>query len=121
MPSSGMQVTFDCANPAALAAFWAEVFSYPPPAMLDADRAIIGDPDGVQPSLLFQRVPESKIVKNRVHLDVHVGDGPGRQPQIDTEATRLVGLGARQLHPVTDDAGYFVVMQDPEGNEFCLD
>ncbi len=121
MPVSGFQVTFDCVNPATLAAFWAEVFSYPPPAILDDDHAIIGDPNGVQPSLFFQRVPESKIVKNRVHLDIHGGDGPDRQPQIDTEAERLVGLGGRRLHSVTVEHEYFVVMQDPEGNEFCLD
>ena len=122
MSSVRFQVTFDCAEPAVLAAFWAEVFSYPPPLVLDDDHAIIGDPNGVQAPLFFQRVPESKIVKNRVHLDVHNGDGPGREPQIDAEAKRLVGLGARRMHSVDDNAaGYFVVMQDPEGNEFCLD
>jgi hypothetical protein len=117
-----MQVTFDCANPATLAAFWSEVLSYPPPAILDEDHAIIGDPKDVHPPLFFQRVPEAKVAKNRVHLDVHVGSGSGnRRPQIDSEADRLVGLGARRLHSVPGDGGYFVVMQDPEGNEFCLD
>ncbi len=121
MRSSKVQVTFDSANPATLAAFWSEVLSSPP-AILDADHARIGDPQDAHPALFFQRVPEAKVVKNRVHLDVHVGSGSGnRRPQIDTEAARLVDLGARRLHSVTDESGYFVVMQDPEGNEFCLD
>jgi hypothetical protein len=119
--ASNVQVTFDCADPARLAAFWAAVLSYPPPAILDEDHAIIGDPQDVQPPLFFQRVPETKVAKNRVHLDVHMRTGPVNRPQIDTEADRLVGLGARRLQSVTNDGGYFVVMQDPEGNEFCLD
>jgi len=82
----------------------------------------IVDPDGGGPSLLFHRVPEAKVVKNRVHLDVRAPrDTPGDRPQqVDAFVERIVGLGGRKLHDVTDDAGYFAVMQDPEGNEFCV-
>jgi hypothetical protein len=136
--SGRIQVTFDCSAPARLATFWAEALGYPPPDIEDIRarlRAIgmseqdldkwcrIEDPTGARPSLLFQQVPESKAVKNRIHLDVAVSSGKtvdGRQ-QIDAEVERLLRIGARKLHSVTDEAGYFVVMQDPEGNEFCVD
>jgi hypothetical protein len=133
-----VQITFDCADPTALARFWAAVLSYPAP---DVDvlrakmRAIgiaeedlgnwcrIADPAGKGPQLFFQKVPEPKMVKNRMHLDVAApSDGPGpRRRQVDAEVERLVALGAQALGPVDDEGGYFVVMQDPEGNEFCID
>lgn len=88
----GFQVTFDAAEPERLGRFWGAVLGYveqPPPdgfATWDAFLDSVGvpedardtmyavvDPDGVRPRLLFQRVPESKSVKNRVHLDVNVG------------------------------------------------
>jgi hypothetical protein len=122
-----VQVTFDCAGPAALATFWAAVLGYPPPEVgtnENGDRwSRIADPTGARPRLFFQRVPEPKVAKNRVHLDVAAAsDGPGdRRQQIDYEVNRVVGLGASRLRSVTDEAGYFVVMQDPEGNEFCID
>lgn len=132
-----IQVTFDCAAPATLAAFWAAVLRYPPPD-LEGFRAwqrsigtpegeldnwcAIEDPTGTRPRLFFQLVPEPKTTKNRVHLDVSApSEGPGdRRQQIDIEVERIVGLGAHQLRAVTDEAGYFVVLQDPEGNEFCV-
>jgi glyoxalase superfamily protein len=122
-----VQVTFDCADPVAVATFWAAVLGYPPPELgtnEDGEHwSRIADPTGNRPRLFFQRVPEPKVVKNRVHLDVAVPHGgPGdRRQQIDAEVERVVGLGGRQLRSVTDEAGYFVVMQDPEGNEFCID
>jgi catechol 2,3-dioxygenase-like lactoylglutathione lyase family enzyme len=140
-----VQVTFDCADPAALAAFWAEVLGYrldsPPPgfatweAALEAwgvpperrnDRSAVSDPDGTGPRLFFQRVPEGKTAKNRVHLDVRAAPGlagEDRMAALEQEATRLTGLGATRLERFEPDdlhAGH-VVMQDPEGNEFCLD
>jgi len=130
-------VTFDCANPIELAVFWAEVLHYPPPDVegfqnhLRADGVsedkledwcIIGHPDAAEPRLFFQRVPEPKVAKNRVHLDVRVKSGGPSSPEVvDAEVERLVGLGAAKMHSVTDGDGYFVVMQDPEGNEFCID
>ena len=139
------QVTFDSADPAALAAFWAEAARYvqaPPPrgfdswdAALDAwgipddhrnDRAALVDPAGAGPRLFFQKVPESKVAKNRVHLDLRAAPGvpsEGRADALEAECTRLVALGARRLRRLEADGinAVCIVMQDPEGNEFCLD
>lgn len=130
-----IQITFDAHDPIALATFWAEVLRYPPP---DVDQMherlrtsnvpedqldnwmVIGDPNGVDPRLFFQRVPEPKTAKNRVHLDVRASMQRDRAA-IDEEVTRLVKLGGRKLQGVEDFDTYFVVMQDPEGNEFCID
>ncbi|HSU34230.1 MAG TPA: VOC family protein [Propionibacteriaceae bacterium] len=146
MSSREVQVTFDCADPAALAGFWCEVLGYrvePPPAGFDSwdqaldawgvppeernSRSAAVPPEGESgPRLFFQRVPEGKTVKNRVHLDVRAApgaEGDERMTRLDAEATRLIGLGAtrlRRFEPDRMDAG-FVLMQDPEGNEFCLD
>ena len=138
------QVVMDCADPAVLAAFWAEALGYivqPPPEGYDSWEAFLAqmgvpetdwnkasaivDPDGVGPRVFFQRVPEGKVVKNRVHLDVQT-DGPQTEEQerlaaIDATAKRLTALGATIVEPRTGDFGErFVVMQDPEGNEFCV-
>ncbi|GHI05686.1 hypothetical protein AQI88_10375 [Streptomyces cellostaticus] len=76
------------------------------------------DPDtgtGLGRRLLFQRVPEAKTVKNRLHLDLHAGQGRRAD-----EVARLEALGARVLREVQEPAGAWVVMADPEGNEFCV-
>ncbi|MFD7552535.1 VOC family protein [Streptomyces sp. NPDC059816] len=70
---------------------------------------------GLGRRLLFQRVPEPKTVKNRLHIDVHTPSG-----ERATEEARLIALGASVLHRVTEPAGGWVLMADPEGNEFCL-
>ncbi|MGW2048964.1 VOC family protein [Streptomyces sp. NPDC001858] len=136
------QVTFDCAEPERVARFWCEVLGYvvaPPPAGFatwdDFDRSrapedqgswfACSDPSGVGPRLFFQRVPEGKVVKNRVHLCVRVGTGlvgEERLAALEAECARLVPLGAvrvRLLYDGGDDS--CIVMQDIEGNEFCLD
>src|SRR5206468_11051968 len=79
----------------------------------------IADPERRGPTLPFHRVPEAKAVKNSLYLDVRApDDGPGdRQHQVAAFIERVVGLGASKIRDVTDDAGYFAVMQDPEGNE----
>jgi catechol 2,3-dioxygenase-like lactoylglutathione lyase family enzyme len=140
-----MQVTFDCGDPAALAEFWATVLGYvpqpPPPgfptwdAALDAwgvpadqrnDRSALVDPDAAGPRIFFQRVPEGKSAKNRVHLDVRAAsglEGDERMAALEAEAARLAAMGAAQVErfePGPMDSG-FIVMRDPEGNEFCLD
>ena len=139
------QVTFDSADPLTHAAFWVEALRYieqpPPPefdswdAALDAwgvppeqrgDRTALIDPDGVGPRLYFQRVPEPKTAKNRVHLDLRAAPGlrgNERAAALDAECTRLVALGASQLYRLEPDGinDLCIVMQDPEGNEFCLD
>ncbi|MBV9831252.1 MAG: VOC family protein [Marmoricola sp.] len=120
------QVTFDCARPEGLAAFWCEVLGYDvTPGATDAAAACT-DPTGVGPRLYFQRVPEGKVVKNRVHLDVRVGTGlvgEERVSALEAEEARLLPLGAQrvQLLLADDENESCLVMQDPEGNEFCLD
>ncbi len=84
------------------------------------------DPTGVGPRLFFQRVPEGKVVKNRVHLDVRVGTGlvgEERLAALEAECARLVALGASRLRLLRADGENesCLVMQDIEGNEFCLD
>jgi hypothetical protein len=82
----------------------------------------IEDPAGVRPRMFFQRVPEPKSVKNRVHLDLATpaADSSDRAEEIDAFVERLTALGAHRLRAVKED-GYFPVMADPEGNEFCVD
>jgi Glyoxalase-like domain len=137
------QVTFDCAAPERVARFWCETLGYvvpPPPegfadwnefdkALPDAKQGsafACVDPTGVGPRLFFQRVPEGKAVKNRVHLDVRVGTGlvgDERLAALEAECERLVGHGAVRLRvlPAADGEESCIVMQDVEGNEFCLD
>lgn len=84
------------------------------------------DPSGIGPRLFFQRVPEAKTVKNRVHLDVRVGEGLvglERVEALEAECARLVALGAVRVRLIPADGidESFIVMQDVEGNEFCLD
>ncbi len=85
------------------------------------------DPDGNGPRLFFQRVPEGKLAKNRVHLDVRAAPGLGaeeRMAALEAECDRLVALGAtrtQRFEPAPPMTNGFIVMADPEGNEFCLD
>jgi hypothetical protein len=137
------QVTFDCAEPERLARFWCEVLGYvvPPPPVgfaswaefdrtqppeRQGDAFAIIDPTGVRPRLLFMRVPEGKVVKNRVHLDVRVGTGlvgKERLAALEAECARLTALGASRFRLLVADEfnESCLVMQDIEGNEFCLD
>jgi catechol 2,3-dioxygenase-like lactoylglutathione lyase family enzyme len=121
--SREVQVTFDCGDPAALAEFWATVLGYvpqPPPPGFPTWDAALG------PRIFFQRVPEGKSAKNRVHLDVRAAsglEGDERMAALEAEAARLAAMGAAQVErfePGPMDSG-FIVMRDPEGNEFCLD
>jgi hypothetical protein len=138
-----VQVTFDCAEPERVARFWCEVLGYvvpPPPegfaswdefdASLPAERQGASfacvDPTGVGPRLYFQRVPEGKVVKNRVHLDVRVVTGlvgEERLTKLEAECERLVAFGATRVELLPADGvnESIIVMQDVEGNEFCLD
>lgn len=121
------QVTFDCAEPVHVARFWAETLGYG--AEYDDEHggwAAALDPTGVGPRLYFQRVPEGKVVKNRVHLDVRVGTGlvgEERLAALEAECARLVALGAARVRLLRADGvnESCLVMQDIEGNEFCLD
>jgi len=146
VPIRDIQITFDSADPARLAAFWAEALGYriqdPPPGFDSWDEALeamgvpperrndasaLVDPDGTRPRVFIQRVPEPKSAKNRVHLDVRAApglEGDARMAALEAEADRLVALGATRLerHEPSPpmDIGH-IVMADPEGNEFCLD
>ncbi|MGI3781835.1 MAG: VOC family protein [Janthinobacterium lividum] len=143
--ATAFQVTFDSADPAAHAAFWAEALHYvlqPPPtgfdtweAALDAwgvapdhrnDSSALIDPDGAGPRLFFQKVPEPKTAKNRVHLDLRAAAGAppeDRTEALESECARLVALGAHRIRTLEPDGvnDLCIVLQDPEGNEFCLD
>jgi catechol 2,3-dioxygenase-like lactoylglutathione lyase family enzyme len=141
-----IQVTFDCADPRSLAGFWIEVLGYrydsPPPGFdswdeaLDAfgvpperrnDASAAVDPDGNGPRLWFQKVPEGKAAKNRVHLDVRATpglEGDERMAALETECARMLALGAtriRREEPGPSMSAGYLVLADPEGNEFCLD
>ncbi|KAA2263383.1 VOC family protein [Solihabitans fulvus] len=138
-------LTVDCARPKELAKFWAVALGYvepPPPAGFASwpdwfaefdvpedewdDAAYLADPAGVGPTLSFLKVPESKVVKNRLHLDLKVGGGrqtpwEDRWPRVLAAAERLTAIGAR----VVSEEGLagqpdHLVLADPEGNEFCL-
>lgn len=142
-----VQITFDCADPAGLSTFWAEALGYqvqPPPdgfasweAALEAfgvprdqwnSRSAILPVEGPHPRIFFQRVPEGKTVKNRVHLDVRAAPGledSERMRALETEANRLETLGATRAYRVEPDKATMetglIMMRDPEDNEFCLD
>jgi hypothetical protein len=138
-------LTIDCAHPATLSAFWRLALGYvdaPAPEGFDSwqewlthqgvpedewdDGAFIADPDGVRPSISFLKVPEAKVVKNRVHIDVQVGGGRGgswdiRWPRVAAAVARLTAAGATVIREdIQDGTPDHVVMADPEGNEFCI-
>ncbi|MFC8507908.1 VOC family protein [Streptomyces sp. NPDC057411] len=105
------EIVFDCADPAALARFWAALLGGVP-VHRSPDWSYVEPPRFVR--IAFQKVPEGKVVKNRVHLDVEVAD-----PVAAAEEVRALGA-RRSGGPVTDEQGTFQVMHDPEGNEFCF-
>ncbi len=149
-----IQLTYDAADPAALSRFWAEALGYviqpPPGSSLGPDEdplaawqaflaaagvpaeernnaSAIIDPAGVAPRVFFQKVPEPKTAKNRLHLDVRAApglEGEARMTALEAECARLLALGAarvRRHEPAPPMSAGFIVMTDPEGNEFCLD
>ncbi|GGD26297.1 VOC family protein [Nocardioides daphniae] len=148
MTAIEFQVTFDAHDPGRQALFWAEALGYrlqPPPGdftswddALDAwgvppearnsRSAIVPEEGESGPRVFFQQVPEEKSVKNRVHLDLRVApglSGDDRAAAHEEAAERLVAAGAtvvRRVPPSQEMGdGSFIVMADPEGNEFCLD
>jgi hypothetical protein len=128
-----VQITFDCQDADRLADFWSVALDYevqPPPPGFDTwpeflesqgipvppqgSMSAIVDPDGIRPRLLFQRVPEPRTVKNRVHLDIRAGDG--RAAKVE----ELVAAGGAAVREVQEAGLTWTVMTDPEGNEFCV-
>lgn len=152
--SRPIQVTFDAHDPRMLSSFWRDALGYVHPAPPGVElpegadpfeawaeflaglgvpederntRSAIEDPDGHGPRLFFQQVPEGKVAKNRVHLDVRAAPGlvgAERMEALESECKRLVACGATRLRrhdPAPPLETGFIVMTDPEGNEFCLD
>jgi hypothetical protein len=143
--STPWTITFDCADPAVLAAFWKLALGYverAAPAGFETweewlasvgvpreewgDGAYIEDPEGLRPRISFLKVPEPKMAKNRVHIDVQAGGGRGEPQEIRwarvLEAVqRLTDAGATAIREDLEDGvpDHFV-MADPEGNEFCV-
>lgn len=149
-----VQITLDAHDPRALSQFWSEVLDYvipgPPGVELAVGtdpfdawedflaglgvpedqrnaRSAVEDPTGEGPRLLFQQVPEGKVAKNRVHLDVRAAPGltgEERMAALESECERLVALGATRIdrhEPALPMSAGHLVLADPEGNEFCLD
>ena len=126
MTSRLTELSVDCADPVALARFWAAALGYEvleesadlveigPPGVSDSQRLEDVRSGAVAPSLVFAAVPEGKSVKNRLHLDLSPVDGDQ-----DGEIARLEALGALRTDLAPDGATW-VVMRDPEGNEFCV-
>ena len=143
--STSIQLVFDTADPDREARFWAGALGYqiqPPPVGFDSwvaflraqgipedrwnDASAIVDPDGKGPRIYFQRVPEGKVAKNRMHLDLNVSGARGtpledRKLRVDAEVARLKALGATDERGAMEkDGEYWARMNDPEGNEFCV-
>lgn len=120
MPTSVLCVTIDCHDPVGLAGFWATALSY------DIDltwerfgEVLLSDPSGTGPTLYLMAVPEPKTVKNRVHLDLQ------SETSMEDEVERLVAAGATAIVTRRDPDDFenpftWTVMEDPEGNEFCV-
>ena len=108
------ELAIDCRDPHALARFWAEVLGYAVTGTED-DLVELTGPPGSGPSLVLVRVPEDKVVKNRVHLDVNATDRDQ-----DGEVERILALGATRADVGQGPDVSWVVLADPEGNEFCV-
>jgi predicted enzyme related to lactoylglutathione lyase len=108
-------LVLDCADPDRLAAFWAGALGYQDIGAAGSYRLLLPPSGEAGPQLLLQRVPEAKATKLRMHVDIHT-------PDIEAEATRLADLGARrvQSEALSEHGNSWVLMEDPEGNEFCV-
>jgi hypothetical protein len=108
------EIVIDCSDPLSLAPFWAEALGYEIDE-LEADVASIEHPTDEGPAICFQRVPESKQGKNRVHFDLNVDEN-----EFEGAVDRLLALGARQVDVGQGVDRSWVVLADLEGNEFCI-
>lgn len=141
MSAHSFQVTFDCADVQRLATFWAVALNYelePPPSGHDSWeswatergiprdqwRSALVDPAGRGPRLFFQPVPENKVAKNRVHLDVNVttrgASAADNLTAVDDHVSRCAAAGGQVLNRFDAPGETYTVMTDPEGNEFCV-
>jgi hypothetical protein len=139
-----IQIVFDCRDPVALSKFYAEALHYklqdPPEGYKSWEEALkawgvpeeewnsssaIVDPEGKGPRIYFQQMDTPKLGKNRVHLDINASGGlratiDERKEQVRAEVERLLKLGATEQREWEEQGEYWVVMLDPEGNEFCV-
>lgn len=144
MTAFDLHIVFDCASPDLVARFWMAAlggYDFPMPVPdgfttwdewadaqgIPVDQRPTGrtlvDKDRDRPDIFFLQVPEAKAGKNRLHLDIKVApglSGPARQTKITAEAQRLTALGATTLQAIDEPDGFHLIMQDPEGNEFCI-
>jgi len=110
-------VNYDAIDPAAQAGFWAELLGWR--ITYEIEKEVVLEPpagspeDGIVPDILFLKVPETKTLKNRVHMDLRPDDQ-------DAEVARIEALGGKRISVGQDDTASWVVMADPEGNEFCV-
>ena len=143
--STSIQLVFDTEDPDREARFWAEALGYrrqSPPDGFDTwaaflrlqgipeerwnDASAVVDPDGKGPRIFFQRVPEGKTAKNRMHLDLNISGGRStaldeRKRRVNLEVARLRTLGATDTRGAMErDGEYWIRVNDPEGNEFCV-
>jgi len=145
--STRVQIVFDCTDPGRMTAFWAEALGYRVPAPpqgfatwddywrhaglpedeLGGPDDRLEDPDGQGPRIWFQQVPEGKVVKNRLHLDLDASGGRDvpietRRERVRAKADQLIAAGATRLRVLSVEGldHYGEVMADPEGNEFCI-
>jgi hypothetical protein len=144
MTAFDLHIVFDCADPDRVSRFWMEAlggYDFPfgvpegftswdewadaqgiPEDQRPTGRTLV-DKDRDRPDIFFLQVPQAKAGKNRLHLDLKVApglDGDARRKRIDEEAARLTALGASVAITMDEPDGYHLIMQDPEGNEFCL-
>lgn len=140
-----IQIVFDTADPDREARFWSAALGYQlqaPPDGFDSweaflrqqgipedrwnDASAIVDPEGMGPRIFFQLVPEAKSAKNRMHIDLNISGERGtpleeRKGRVHAEVARLTSLGATdERGAIERDGEYWVRMNDPEGNEFCV-
>ena len=119
MSVSVHQVAFDCKNAPLLSYFWSMALGYAKEEWGEANGAMVYSSDDTGIRIIFLPVPEQKVVKNRVHLDVRTEDSTR-----EAEVERLVGLGAKEIESKSMSTDTWsmtwIIMQDPEGNEFCV-
>lgn len=142
--ATAVQIVFDCRDPASLSEFYATALHYklqdPPEGFSSWEEALktwdvpeeewnsasaIVDPEGRGPRIYFQQMDTPKLGKNRVHLDLNVSGGPKvpleeRKKRVDAEVDRLLELHATKQRAWEEDGEYWVVMLDPDRNEFCV-
>lgn len=116
MPARQIDIVIDAADPDALRGFWVAPMGYVPSAAFNQFRSAVPPAGESGPKLVFQQVDEPQTpTKNRLHIDILIGD------EMERETERLVALGASvRSERIDEGGGSWIVLADPEGNEFCL-